>query len=53
MWMYLRPSCPNCPFSVELGNTEINTQIRGVIAYGAYLNLGFSPIPLREGVNSP
>jgi hypothetical protein len=25
MWMYLRPSCPDRPFSVELDGTEINT----------------------------
>jgi hypothetical protein len=27
MWMYLGPSCPDHPFSVELGDTENNTQI--------------------------
>jgi hypothetical protein len=53
MWMYLGPSCPDRPFSTELGNTEIDTQIRGVLAHGTNLNLGFSLIPLREGVNNP
>jgi hypothetical protein len=53
MWMYLGPSCPNRPFSEELGDTEINTQIRGVLAHGANLNFGSGPVPLREGVESP
>jgi hypothetical protein len=53
MWMYPGPSCPSHPFSVELGDTENNTQIRGVLAHGADLNFGSSPVPLREGVESP
>jgi hypothetical protein len=53
MWMYLGSSCPDRPFSAELGDTEINTRVRGVLAHGAYLNLGSGPIPLREGVDSP
>jgi hypothetical protein len=53
MWMYPMPSCPDYPFSIELGDTEINTQIRGVLAHVTDLNLGSSPIPLREGVDSP
>jgi hypothetical protein len=27
--MYPGPSCPDCPFSIELDDTEINTQIKG------------------------
>jgi hypothetical protein len=27
MWMHLRPSCHNCPSSIELGDTKINTPI--------------------------
>jgi hypothetical protein len=53
MWMYPGPSCPNRPFSVELGTTEMNTQIRGVLSHGSDLNLGSGPVPLREGVKSP
>jgi hypothetical protein len=34
MWMYLVPSCPDHPFSIELGDLEINTQIRGILAHG-------------------
>jgi hypothetical protein len=49
MWMYLGPICPDRPFSVELGNTEINTRVQGVLAHGADLNLGSGPVPLREG----
>jgi hypothetical protein len=45
MWMYPGSSCPDCPFSEELGNMEINTWIRGVIAHGAALNLGTGPPP--------
>jgi hypothetical protein len=50
--MHLGPSCPDCPFSVELGNTEINTGIRGVLAYGADPNFGPSLILLRERVDN-
>jgi hypothetical protein len=32
MWMYPRPSCPDCPFSEELGDAEINTRIHRVLA---------------------
>jgi hypothetical protein len=44
-------SCPNHPFYEELGDTKINTQILGVLAHGAVLNLSTSP--LSEGVDSP
>jgi hypothetical protein len=53
MWMYLEPSCRNRPFFTELGDTKINTRIRGVHAHGSDLNLGSGPVPLRVGVNSP
>jgi hypothetical protein len=53
MWMYPGPSCPDCPFFEELGDTEVNTWVRGVLAHGAILNLGTGPVPLREGVDSP
>jgi hypothetical protein len=46
MWMYLGSSCPNRPLSEELGDTEINTWIRGVLAHGANLNLGSGLVPL-------
>jgi hypothetical protein len=53
MWMYPGPSYPDHPFSVELDGTEVNTQIQGIVAHGADPIFGSSPIPLREGVNSP
>jgi hypothetical protein len=53
MRIYSGPSCPDHPFSTELGDTEINTQIRGVLAHGADLNLGSGLIPLREGIDIP
>jgi hypothetical protein len=53
MWMYLGPSCPDHPFSTELDNTEINTQIRGFLAHEVNQNSSSGPTPLREGVNSP
>jgi hypothetical protein len=46
-------SCPDHPFSVELCDMEINTQICGVLAHGADLNLGSSLIPIREGGRQP
>jgi hypothetical protein len=52
MRMHPRPSCPDNPFSVELGDMEMNTRIRGVLAPRADPNLGSSPIPLRERVDS-
>jgi hypothetical protein len=52
MWLYLGPSCPDRPFSIELGDTVINTRIRGVLAHGADLNLGSGLIPLREVVDN-
>jgi hypothetical protein len=48
MWVDLGPSCPDCPFSEELGDTKVNTWV-----CEAVLNLGTGPIPLREGVNNP
>jgi hypothetical protein len=53
MWMYLGPSYPNCPVFEELGDTEINTWIRVVLAHGANLNLVSGPILLREWVDTP
>jgi hypothetical protein len=53
MWMYPRPSCSDHPFSAELGDAEINTQIQGVLAHGADLNFGSGSIPLRQGVDKP
>jgi hypothetical protein len=44
---------PDHPFSTELSGMEINTWIRGVLAYGADQNFGSSPVPSREGVDSP
>jgi hypothetical protein len=53
MWMYPGPSYPDRPFSTELGNVEINTRIRGVLAHRADLTFGSGPIPLTKGVDSP
>jgi hypothetical protein len=46
-------SCPNRPFSIELGDTEITTQIWGVLSHGVHLNFGSDSILLREGVDRP
>jgi hypothetical protein len=51
--MYSGPSCPDRPFFTELGDVEINTRIRGVLAHGADMNFGSGPIPSREGFDSP
>jgi hypothetical protein len=51
--MYPGPSCLDHPFSFELDDTEGNTRIRRVLAHGADLIFGSSPVPLREVVNSP
>jgi hypothetical protein len=53
MWMYPTPCCPSHPFSAELGDMEINSRVRRVLAHGADLNLGSSPVPLGEGVDGP
>jgi hypothetical protein len=34
MWIYLGSSYPDRPFSLELGDTKINTQIRGFLLMG-------------------
>jgi hypothetical protein len=52
MWMYPGPSCHDHPFSEELGDMELNTQIDRVLALGAYLNHRVGPTPLREGVDN-
>jgi hypothetical protein len=52
MWMYPGPSYPDRPFSEELGDTEINTQIHRVLAHGVNLNPGDDPTPLRERVDN-
>jgi hypothetical protein len=53
MSMYPGPSCPHNTFSEELGDTEVNTRVHRVHAYGAILNLGTSPVNLGEGFDSP
>jgi hypothetical protein len=54
MRMYPGSSCPDRLFSVELDDTEINTQIpRGVLAHAVDQNIGSGPVPLRERVNIP
>jgi hypothetical protein len=53
MWLYLRPSCPDCSFSVELDDLEIDSWIRRILTLGAHQNSGPSPTPLREAVISP
>jgi hypothetical protein len=51
--MYLGPCCPGHPFSEELDDTEINTQIHEVLTHGAVLNLGTGHIPRRDVVDNP
>jgi hypothetical protein len=53
MRIYPGPNCPDHPFSARLGNMEINTQIRGVLAHGADQNFGSSLVPLRKWVYNP
>jgi hypothetical protein len=48
IWIYPRPSCLDHPFSTELGNTDINTRIRGVLPHGADQSFGSGLVPLRE-----
>jgi hypothetical protein len=45
MWLYPGPRCPDCPFSDELGEVEVNTRIRNVLDHGADLNPGAGPAP--------
>jgi hypothetical protein len=53
MWMDPGPSCPDHPFSKELGDRKVSTRVHGVHAHGAIPNLGTGPVPLREGIESP
>jgi hypothetical protein len=48
-----RAKLTQLPFSVELGNTRINTQIQGVLASRIHPNFGPGLIPYRERVDSP
>jgi hypothetical protein len=52
MWLYSGPSCPDRPFSEELGEAEVNTQFYKVLAYEADPNREVRPTLLGEGVNS-
>jgi hypothetical protein len=52
MWMYPGPSYPDCPFSEELYDVEINTWIHMVLAHRVDLSPWAGLAPLREGVNS-
>jgi hypothetical protein len=53
MCVYLGPGYPDRSFCTELDDVEINTRIRGILVYGADLNSGPNPIPLREGIIIP
>jgi hypothetical protein len=50
--MHPGPSCPDCPFSTKLGNTWINTRIRGVLASRVHPNFGPNPLLLTERVDN-
>jgi hypothetical protein len=53
MWMYLGPSCPDCPLSNEFGDTVINTRICGVLAYGGHSESWRRPHPLKGRHSQP
>jgi hypothetical protein len=53
MWMHMGPGCPDLPFSTELGDSEINTRVREILAHGVDQNFGSGSVPPREGVESP
>jgi hypothetical protein len=52
MWLYPGSSCPDCSFSQESGDAEMNTRIHKVQDHGVDLNHRVGPAPLREGVAS-
>jgi hypothetical protein len=49
MWMYLGPSCPDCSFSTELDDAEIDVQIRGILVHRVNWNSGPSLIAKGKG----
>jgi hypothetical protein len=53
VWMHSGPSCPDCPFSMELGNTGIETQIRWVLAYWVDPNFGPGLVPPKGEGQQP
>jgi hypothetical protein len=53
IWMYPGSSYPDRPFSVELGDTEINTQIRGVSLTGLIRILALARFLYGKGVKAP
>jgi hypothetical protein len=46
------PKCSDRPFSEELGDAEINTQIHRVLAHGVDMNPRAGPATLMEGIDS-
>jgi hypothetical protein len=53
MWMYSGPSCPDCSFSVELVDAEVNTRVRRILALEVNRHSGFGLICLWDWVISP
>jgi hypothetical protein len=47
MWMYLGPSCLDRPLSIELDDTEINTQIQGGPCSWGQLEFWLWPSPFK------
>jgi hypothetical protein len=48
MWVYPGPSCPDRPFIVELGDTEINTRVWGGCPYSwGRSEFWFQPSPFK------
>jgi hypothetical protein len=50
MWRYPRPSCPDCSFSAELVDAEVDTRVQRILALGVNRYSSSSPVPLWDGV---
>jgi hypothetical protein len=53
MWRYPGPGCPNYSFSTELMDTNVDAQVRKLLALRARRSSAPSPASLREGVGNP
>jgi hypothetical protein len=52
MWMYPRPSCPDCPSSEELRAVEVDAQIHKVLDLKVNPNPRVGPVSLWRGIAS-
>jgi hypothetical protein len=53
MGRYPGPGCPDHSFQAELGDMEVNTRVRGILALGVNRRTSTGPVSKRKGVVIP